>query len=201
MIGRLTGTLILRQPPSLMIDVGGVGYELEAPLSTFYELPPVGEQVSLYTHLVVREDAHLLFAFAHEAERRLFRALLRVSGIGARMALAVLSGMNAEEFARCVELDDVDSLIRVPGIGRKTAQRLLVEMRDRLDGELRGALAAPSRQADGKVSAPDPVADAVAALQALGYRPAEADRMIRAVDSNGLSTEDIIRRALQAGAQ
>lgn len=204
MIGRLRGTLVSKQPPGLMIDVGGVGYELEAPLSTFYDLPAVGEAVTLFTHHVVREDAQLLFAFARESERRLFRALLKVSGVGAKMALAVLSGMSADDFARCIETDDVTALTRLPGIGKKTAERLIVEMRDRLsDTDLRDALPAAAGQApvaDGDAPA-DPVNDAASALVALGYRQAEAAKMIRGIDTNGLSTEDIIRRALQAAAR
>lgn len=204
MIGRLRGTLVSKQPPGLMIDVGGVGYELEAPLSTFYDLPAVGETVTLFTHHVVREDAQLLFAFARESERRLFRALLKVSGVGAKMALAVLSGMSADAFARCIETDDVTALTKLPGIGKKTAERLIVEMRDRLsDTDLRDALPAAAGQvpaADGDAPA-DPVNDAASALVALGYRQAEAAKMIRGIDTNGLATEDIIRRALQAAAR
>ena len=202
MIGRLKGTLASKQPPGLMIDVGGVGYELEAPMSTFYDLPAVGESVTLFTHQVVREDAHLLFGFARESERRLFRALLKVSGVGAKMALAVLSGMSADDFARCIETDDVTALTRLPGIGKKTAERLVVEMRDRLsDAELREALPAAGAGEGGTAAAAsvdDPVADASSALVALGYRPAEASRMIRGVATAGLSTEEIIRQALQA---
>jgi len=201
MIGRLTGILAVKHPPGLMVDVSGVGYELEAPLSTFYELPEVGQQVTLFTHLVVRDDAHLLFGFARESERRLFRILLKVTGVGAKMALAVLSGMSADDFARCIENDDVTALTRLPGIGRKTAERLIVEMRDRLDdAELRAALpAAPGQPAAADSGAPgDPVADATSALVALGYKPAEASRMIRGLDTRGLATEEIIRRALQA---
>ena len=193
MIGRLEGTLAQKQPPALLVDVGGVGYELEAPLSTFYELPAVGEPVTLYTHLVVRDDAHLLFGFARESERRLFRTLLKVSGVGARMALAILSGMSADDFARCIENDDVTALTRLPGIGRKTAQRLIVEMRDRLDES-----ALPGGAAEAAAAGEDPVADASSALVALGYRPAEAARMIGDVETRGLTTEEIIRRALQA---
>ena len=204
MIGRLRGTLVSKQPPGLMIDVGGVGYELEAPLSTFYDLPAVGETVTLFTHHVVREDAQMLFAFARESERRLFRALLKVSGVGAKMALAVLSGMSADAFARCIETDDVAALTKLPGIGKKTAERLIVEMRDRLsDTDLRDALPAAAGEAaaaDGDAPA-DPVNDAASALVALGYRQAEAAKMIRGIDTNGLSTEDIIRRALQAAAR
>lgn len=193
-----------KQPPGLMVDVGGVGYELEAPLSTFYDLPAVGESVTVLTHHVVREDSQLLFAFARESERRLFRALLKVSGVGAKMALAVLSGMSADDFARCIETDDVTALTRLPGIGKKTAERLIVEMRDRLsDTDLRDALPAAGGQApaaDGDGAA-DPVADATSALVALGYRQAEAMKMIRALDTTNLGTEDIIRRALQSAAR
>ncbi len=199
MIGRLRGTLAVKEPPALMIDVGGVGYELEAPMSTFYDLPAVGEAVTLHTHMVVREDAQLLFGFARESERRLFRVLLRVSGVGAKMALAVLSAMSADDFARSIEADDVTALTRVPGVGRKTAQRLIVEMRDRLDDDLRGVL--PAASADAPAAAPADggrIGDAIAALVALGYRHAEAERMIRAVDTEGLSTEAIIRSALRA---
>lgn len=196
MIGRLRGTLVQKQPPGLLVDVGGVGYELEAPLSTFYELPAAGEPVTLYTHLVVRDDAHLLFGFARESERRLFRTLLKVSGVGARMALAILSGMSADDFARCIENDDVSALTRLPGIGRKTAARLIVEMRDRLDeSALPGGVDATA------TGGTDPVSDASSALIALGYRPAEAARMIRGIDTAGLGTEDIIRRALQAAVK
>lgn len=203
MIGRLTGTLAEKQPPALLVDVGGVGYELEAPMSTFYELPAVGAQVSLFTHMVVREDAQLLYGFAREAERRLFRVLLKISGVGPRMALAILSGMSADEFARCIEHDDTTALTRLPGVGKKTAQRLVVEMRDRLaEGDLNAALAsapAPASAASGEGD--DAVGDATSALVALGYRPAEASRMVRPFTSEGLDTEDLIRRALQAVAQ
>ncbi|MEX1082255.1 MAG: Holliday junction branch migration protein RuvA [Halofilum sp. (in: g-proteobacteria)] len=201
MIGRLTGILTEKQPPGLLVDVGGVGYELEAPLSTFYDLPETGAQVSLFTHLVVREDAHLLYGFAREAERRLFRVLLKVSGVGPRMALAILSGMTADEFARSVESDDTTALTRLPGIGKKTAQRLIVEMRDRLEqGDFAGALA-PGASAPESASEGDSIADATSALVALGYRPAEASRMVRPFASAGSSTEDLIRSALQAAAQ
>jgi Holliday junction DNA helicase RuvA len=129
-IGRLQGVLLRKEPPALMLDVGGVGYELEAPMTTFYELPAVGERVTLYTHLVVREDAHLLYGFVREAQRRLFRELLKVNGVGPRVALAVLSGLSDEEFSRCVAEEDIARLTKVPGIGRKTAERTVIEMRD-----------------------------------------------------------------------
>lgn len=208
MIGRLTGQLAVKQPPELLVDVGGIGYELEAPMSTFYDLPEVGAQVTLYTHMIVREDAHQLFGFAREAERRLFRTLLKVSGVGAKMALAVLSGMSADDFARCIETDDVTALTRLPGIGKKTAERLIVEMRDRLDSEeLRAALPGATAPAAGAAAAPpsepgeDAVADATSALIALGYRANEASRMIRNVDTAGRTTEDIIRQALKAAVR
>ncbi len=202
MIGRLTGTLAEKQPPALLVDVGGVGYELEAPMSTFYDLPALGAQVSLFTHMVVREDAQLLYGFAREAERRLFRVLLKVSGVGPRMALAILSGMSADEFARCIEHDDTTALTRLPGVGKKTAQRLVVEMRDRLaEGDLNAALAAAPGTRAGAGGEDDAVGDATSALVALGYRSAEASRMVRPFASEGLSTEDLIRRALQAVAQ
>ena len=134
MIGFLRGRLTAKHPPQLLVDVGGVGYELEAPMSTFYGLPATGAEVSLFTHLVVREDAHILFAFGTERERKLFRELLKVSNVGPKLALALLSGMNVESFLACIEAQDVDTLVRIPGVGRKTAERLVVEMRDRIKG-------------------------------------------------------------------
>jgi Holliday junction DNA helicase RuvA len=194
MIGRLRGVLIRKEPPALLVDVGGVGYELEAPMTTFYDLPAAGETVTLHTHLVVREDAHLLFGFAREAQRRLFRHLLKVNGVGPRVALAVLSGLSDQEFVHAVQHNDIARLTRVPGIGKKTAERLVIEMRDRLAGELPGeASAAPAASGD-------PVSEAVTALIALGYKPNEAARMVRAVSSQDLATEEIIRQALKGVA-
>jgi len=193
-IGFLRGRLAAKHPPALVIDVGGVGYELEAPMSTFYELPEVGAEVQLYTHLVVREDAHLLYGFASEAERRLFRDLLRVSGVGPKIGLALLSGMNVEAFLLCVESQDVESLVRVPGIGRKTAERLVVEMRDRIRA-FEEAPAAAARAAGG--SSTGPAAEAFAAMVALGYRPVEVTRLLKRLDTQDLATEDIIREALK----
>lgn len=196
MIGYLRGVLVRKEPPSLMLEVGGVGYELEAPMTTFYELPAVGETVSLHTHLVVREDAHLLFGFARETQRRQFRALLKVNGIGPRAALAVLSGLTENDLARCVVEENVERLTQVPGIGRKTAERLIVELRDKLSAEPIVAPAAAS-----VVSEPrDAIAEAVSALIALGYKPPEASRAVRSVSGEDLSTEEIIRQALRAMA-
>jgi len=200
MIGRLRGTLAGKQAPWLLLDVNGVGYEIEAPMSTFYDLPAVGAQVTLYTHLVVREDAHLLYGFATDAERRMFRGLIRISGVGAKLALAILSSVSGDEFARCVLDGDAAALTRVPGIGKKTAERLIIEMRDRL-ADWQGAVAAPAGGGSQAPGGNAEVSDAVNALVALGYKPQEASRMVRSVDSAGLASEEIIRRALQAAAK
>lgn len=188
MIGRLHGTLLHKSPPTLVIDVHGVGYEVEAPMTTFYDLPAPGQAVTLFTHLVVREDAHLLYGFSREAQRRLFRALLKVSGVGPRIALALLSGLTDEEFLQCLASNDIARITQVPGIGRKTAERLIVELRDKFD--------APTT-APGPIAPHDPAAEAVSALIALGYKPQEASVAVRNIATAGLASEDIIRRALQ----
>ncbi len=200
MIGRLRGEIAVKQPPELLLDVNGVGYEILAPMSTFYELPPVGEQITLFTHLAIRDDAHVLYGFAQVSERALFRGLLKVNGVGAKMALAILSGMSADEFSRCVQSNDTASLVRLPGIGKKTAERLIIEMRDRLQKLLdlpkTGTIAAipvPLNQV-----AASPTNDAIDALIALGYKPADASNMVRVVESDGLASEAIIRAALKA---
>jgi Holliday junction DNA helicase RuvA len=195
MIGSLRGRIVSKTPPQLTLDVGGVGYEMEAPMSTFFNLPAVGQDIHLLTHLVVREDAHLLYAFATEDERRLFRGLLKVSGVGPKIALALLSGISVDAFASCVQNQDVDALVRVPGIGRKTAERLLIEMRDRLSATTPGA--APTATA----APASPEAEAYGALVALGYRPAEATRLLKGAGPGTHSTEELIRRALQSAAR
>ena len=197
MIGRLKGILLEKTPPFLLLDVQGVGYEVEAPMSTFYQLPASGEEVTLYTHLIVREDAQLLCGFASESERRLFRSLIRVNGVGAKLALAILSGMSADEFAAAVQDEDTARLTRLPGVGKKTAERLIVEMRDRLADWQVGQAPAPAGE-PASAAAGDPVKEAITALVTLGYRPAEASRMVEKVDSAGLGSEDIIREALKA---
>ena len=192
MIGSLKGRLVVKAPPQLLLEVGGVGYEIEAPMSTFYGLPVVGEDVRLLTHLVVREDAHVLYGFASDAERRLFRNLLKVSGVGPKMALAILSGTSVDGFAACVESNDSATLTRIPGVGRKTAERLIVEMRDRI--------AATAGDGATIVDAPRGGAEAEAftALVALGYKPAEATKLVKSAGGDeAASTEDLIRRALQ----
>ncbi len=172
MIGRLSGAVAYKQPPFLMVDVNGVGYELESPLSTFYDLPAVGEKVTLFTHLAIRDDAHVLYGFSNESERVLFRALLKVSGVGAKVALAILSGMNADEFSVCIQNNDIASLTRLPGIGKKTAERLIVEMRDRLAKlELSGGGAVRPSATSSTLVVDNPVSDAVGALVTLGYKP------------------------------
>jgi holliday junction DNA helicase RuvA len=188
-IGFLRGTLINKRPPSLTLDVGGVGYELEAPMSTFYRLPESGQPLTLVTHLVVREDAHVLYGFFTESERALFRNLLKVSGIGARIGLGVLSGMSVEGFYKCIRNKDLVSLTRIPGVGRKTGERLLVEMADRLpetEPEAHGAAARSPAEGE-----------AYDALLALGYKPSEVTKMLKDLDASTLSTEDLIRQALR----
>ena len=193
MIGRLHGKLLLKQPPWLLVDAGGVGYEVEAPMSTFYKLPAAGEAVTLHTHLTVREDAHLLFGFATATEKTLFRELIRVSGVGPKLALAVLSGVGVDEFWVTVRAGDIGRLSKLPGIGRKTAERLIVEMRDRA-----GAADAPAAvQAQAGVVDTTPLQDARNALAALGYKPAEVQRFTEAVYKDGMSTEQIIQEALR----
>jgi len=198
MIGRLRGTLVEKQPPQLLLDVNGVGYEVEATMSTFYELPAVGAEFTIYTHLVVRDDAHLLFGFASERERSLFRSLIRISGVGAKLALTILSGMSVEDFGRCVHDNDSATLTRLPGVGKKTAERLIIEMRDRIGQQKLAPAASFGAMASGGA---DPVEDAVSALTALGYKPQEASRMVRAIDLEGLNSEEIIRSALQAAVK
>ncbi len=201
MIGYLSGVLRDKQPPSLLIDVQGVGYEVEAPMTTFYDLPEVGQQITLYTHLAVREDAHTLYGFGKVSDRSLFRTLIKVNGVGARMALTILSGMDAGHFALCVQTGDTAALVKLPGVGKKTAERLVVEMRDKLADWTPDSGAVTKR---GTTHAPDvanPVEEAVGALIALGYKAPEASRMVRSVDAAGLGTEEIIRAALQASVK
>lgn len=197
MIGFLKGRLASKQPPFLLIDVNGVGYEVEAPMSTFYVLPAQGETVALHTHLVVREDAHVLFGFSTESERRLFRGLLKISGVGPKLALGILSGSSVQDFLNIVEAEDAAMLTRIPGIGRKTAERVIIEMRGNVQ---KFAGAAPG--ADGPpAAASTPHSEAFGALVALGYKPPEITRLLKTADEPGLSTTELIRRALKAAAK
>ncbi|AMD00920.1 Holliday junction branch migration protein RuvA [Halomonas chromatireducens] len=196
MIGRLRGNLLDKQPPWLVVDVAGVGYELEASMTTLVALPGIGESVSLFTHLTVREDAHLLYGFAREQERALFRALIKVNGIGPKLALAILSGMDESAFIRCVMDDDIKSLTRLPGVGKKTAERLIIEMRDRFPHwEQPAGMATAGSGGAETPRRQDPLVDAEAALVSLGYKPTEAAKMLSGLDE-GLSTEAMIKAAL-----
>ena len=192
MIGRLKGILIHKAPPWLVVDVHGVGYELEAPMSTFYDLPEVGREVFLFTHHAQKEDSVSLYGFLRESERRLFRDVQKVSGIGAKIALAVLAGVSVDEFARLLQTSDVTALTRIPGIGKKTAERMVVELRDRAADMVAGL---PGGSA---TLAGDPLSEAISALQALGYKPADADRMARKAAADGDDAAIIIRKALQS---
>lgn len=196
MIGRIAGILIEKHPPRVIVDTQGVGYELETPMSTFYQLPESGEPVTLRVHQGIRDEIPVLYGFLTEGERGLFRALIKVNGVGPKMALAILSGMSAEEFRRCVEQKDIATLNRLPGIGRKIAERLTLEMQDRLDGLGTGSAAAPGATGAAPATiANDPHAEASAALIALGYKPAEAQRLL--ADLEGDTSETLIRAALQ----
>jgi Holliday junction DNA helicase RuvA len=201
MIGRIHGTLIDKQAPELLVDANGVGYEIQAPMTTFYALPPIGDPVVLHTHLVVREDAHLLYGFVTREERALFRALIRVNGVGPKLALAILSGMDVDAFVRCVRDNDTNALVRLPGIGKKTAERLLIEMRDRLRDWHVDGLAVSDGAAQLPARSGDALLEAESALIALGYKPQEAARMIAAVRVEGASSEELIRAALKSAVK
>ena len=194
MIGRLRGMLAAKQPPWLVIDVAGVGYELEAPMSTVFDLPEVGREVALFTHYAVKDDTVALYGFLRETERTLFRTLQKVSGIGAKTALSVLSGASTDEFARLVQTSDIAALTRIPGIGKKTAERIIVELRDRIDG----IALASAGMGRGAVVAKDPIAEASSALQQLGYKPVEVARLVKDAAAAGDDAEAIIRKALKA---
>ena len=198
MIGRLRGTLAEKHPPFLILDVGGVGYEVEVPMTTLYRLPSVGEPLTLHTHLVVREDAQLLYGFAEKREREFFRELIRLNGVGPKLALALMSGLEVDELVRCVQAGDTSTLVKVPGVGKKTAERLLVELKDRFKAwetlpGMAGLVIEPSSVSP--VSSAE--SDALSALISLGYKPQEASRAVAAVKEDGLSSEEMIRRALK----
>lgn len=190
MIGRLLGRLMRKQPPELLLDVGGVGYELEAPMTAFYDLPALGQEITMYTHLVVRDDAHLLFGFTDLRQRDLFRILLKVSGVGPRVGLAILSGLTSEDLVSCITVGDAEQLVRIPGIGRKTAERLIVDLRDRLDSSSGDKQSLPA-------GITTPEQDAISALLTLGYRSSDAVRAVRESDALGDSVEELIRNALK----
>jgi len=196
MIGRLRGTLIYKQAPDIVVDVGGVGYELLASMTTLIDLPEVDNEIIIFTHLIVREDAHTLYAFSSDNERALFRTLLKVNGVGPKMALAIVSGMTANEFSVLIHSGDITGLTRLPGVGKKTAERLIIEMRDRLPK--------PEEQQQVQVNGkPQPAIrniedEAIAALLALGYKPAQAGKMVTQYSGEKTSVEEIVRNALKA---
>lgn len=196
MISQLRGIILEKQPPQLVLDVNGVGYEIDAPMSTFYRLPDIGQEVTLLTHFIVREDAHLLYGFIASEERTLFRTLLKVNGVGPRLALTILSSIEPDDFARCVVNNDTESLVRLPGIGKKTAERLIIEMRDKL-ATWKTSIPAESPAIQAVNSRQPIIQDAVSALIALGYKPQEASRAVSKVDDGNLNSEQIIRKALR----
>lgn len=201
MIGWLRGKLLAKQAPHILIDVQGIGYEVEVPLTTYFKLPALGDEVVLHTHLIVREDAHVLYGFAAESDRALFRDLIKVNGVGAKLAATILSGIAVDEFVRCVRDNDVTRLTRLPGVGKKTAERLVMEMRDRLKVKAAPATGLATEAGDASALEPNPVDDAVSALIALGYKPPDASRMVARVQAEGLGCEELIRRALQGGVK
>ena len=198
MIGRLRGTLAEKQPPHLIIDVNGLGYELEVPMTTLYRLPAVGEPLTLHTHLVVREDAQLLYGFYEKRDRELFRELIRLNGVGPKLALALMSGLEVDELVRCVQAQDTSALMKVPGVGKKTAERLLVELKDRFKAwETLPGMSTLVIEPGASVAVSSAENDAVSALISLGYKPQEASRAVAGIKEDGLSSEDLIRRALK----
>lgn len=200
MIGFLRGKLALKAPPLLMLDVNGVGYEVEAPMTTFYNLPAIGTEIILHTHLVVREDAHILFGFSTEADRSMFRTLIKINGVGPKLALTILSGQSAEEFHRCIHNNDTQALVRLPGVGKKTAERLVIEMRDRLP-DLGDSVDSSVTNVDKVRPVNNPKQEAISALCSLGYKPLDAGKMVQNISLEGKSCEDIIRLALQGSVR
>jgi len=207
MIGRIRGLLIEKAPPFVLIDVMGVGYEIQMPMTSLYQLPETGVEVTVFTHFVVREDAQLLFGFANKQERALFREVIKANGVGPKLALTILSGMSAQQFVQAVNDGDITSLVKLPGVGKKTAERLLVEMKDRLgnlvvDGEV-SAIKLPDIDGDPSISTSagmQPKTEAVTALVALGYSQVQATKMIKGIYKDDLSSEELIREALRSVA-
>lgn len=204
MIGRLSGIIAEKQPPDLLLDVGGVGYEVQLPLTSFYSLPDVGQQTIIYTHFVVREDAQLLYGFSNQTERSLFRQLIKANGVGPKLALTILSGMTAQHFVRCVQFDDISTLVKLPGVGKKTAERLIIEMRDRLkDWGIAPSTPVTDKlllQDDEALFAPPASAeqDAISALIGLGYSQVQASKAVQQQLTPGISSEQLIKAALKS---
>ena len=201
MIGRLKGTLLEKQPPEILLDVQGVGYELLLPMTSFYNLPEIGQEATLFTHLVVREDAHLLFGFAQKTDRTLFRELIKTNGVGPKLALAILSAMSVEDFAYAIEREELSKLVKIPGVGKKTAERLLVELKGKFKGiKQTDFFIESSHIKTSSMTAQNetPLDEAVSALIALGYKPTEAEKMVKKVAKPDLNSEKLIREALKA---
>lgn len=196
MIGQIRGIILEKQPPQLLIEVQGVGYEIDAPMSTFYQLPETNQEVRLFTHFVVREDAHHLYGFYSQNERTLFRTLLKVNGVGPKLGLTILSSTTPEEFVQCVLNNDTASLVRLPGVGKKTAERLVIEMRDKLADWSQPAEGTLPLKADNERHMI--LQDAISALISLGYKQQEASKMITKIDDGALKSEELIRRALRS---
>lgn len=203
MIGRIRGILVEKQPPQILIEAAGVGYEIQLPMTSFYQLPDAGEEVIVYTHFVVREDAQLLFGFANQSERALFRELIKANGVGPKMALTILSGMSAAQFVHCVQQQDVNALMKLPGVGKKTAERLLVELKDRLSSLIgentdNHLAAQPQTIENTFVVSDDPKEEAISALVALGYKPAQISKTVNNLHRQGMTSEDLIREVLRS---
>ncbi|EJE8555850.1 Holliday junction branch migration protein RuvA [Vibrio vulnificus] len=202
MIGRLRGILLEKQPPELLIEVNGIGYEVQMPMSCFYELPNIGEEAIIYTHFVVREDAQLLYGFNTVKERALFREVIKANGVGPKLGLAILSGMTASQFVASVEREDISTLVKLPGVGKKTAERLVVEMKDRLKGWSAGDLFTPFTDAapvgSGSASSNSAEEEAVSALLALGYKPVQASKVVSQIAKPDMTSEQLIREALKS---
>jgi Holliday junction DNA helicase RuvA len=201
-IGRLRGVVIEKQPPEVLLEVGGVGYEVQMPMSCFYDLPEIGKEATIHIHFVVREDAQLLYGFNHKQERALFRELIKTNGVGPKLALAILSGMTATQFVLSVEREEISSLVKLPGVGKKTAERLVVEMKDRLKGWVSHDLFSPAEISlppkESRLRAPDASEEAASALVALGYKPQQASQIVSKIAIDGMSVEDIIRESLRS---
>lgn len=195
MIGFLRGKIALKAPPLIVLDVNGIGYEIEAPMTVFYNLPEVGAEITLQTQLIVREDAHNLFGFTSESDKSMFKTLIKISGVGAKLALAILSGQSAEQFQQCVQNNDTASLVKLPGVGKKTAERLVMELRDKLP---KSENTSQSQMTQTRNTARE---EAISALCSLGYKPLDASRMVSAVEPEGKSCETIIRLALQSAVK
>lgn len=196
MIGHIRGELVVKQPPEIVVDVQGVGYEILVPMTTYYVLPGLGESVRLWTHLSVREDAHVLFGFAHESERVLFRTLIKVNGIGPKLALSILSAIEPDDFAACIETDDINQLMKIPGVGKKMAERLALELKGKVQAAVGAGPLFTSPVTQTVVA--DPIEDAESALISLGYKPAVASKMVKQVAAPGMASDEIIRLALKS---